>query len=339
MEITRLGRTNLMVTRTAFGALPIQRVDMNEAVQILRKAYDSGITFFDTARSYSDSEEKIGNALSDVRDSIIIATKSGAPNKSQLLKDIEISLQKLRTDYIDILQLHNPKELPDPSDSESAYAGAVEARERGIIRFIGITNHGRDRAITAADSGLYDTVQYPLCSISSDEDLALIDHCRSADVGLIAMKALCGGLLTDARPAFAFLRKYENVVPIWGIQRMGELEEILALDAAPPPLDDEMWAVIEQDRRELAGDFCRGCGYCMPCPEDIPIGMAARMSLLLRRAPYQGFLSDAWREKMHLIENCRECGQCRERCPYGIDTPQLLRKMLVEYDVFYAQHA
>ncbi|MDO8682786.1 MAG: 4Fe-4S dicluster domain-containing protein, partial [Armatimonadota bacterium] len=186
--------------------------------------------------------------------------------------------------------------------------------------------------------GLYDTIQYPLCHISSKEDLALIDKCHAADVGVIAMKPLSGGLLTKMRPAFAFLRQYENVVPIWGIQFMNELEEMLELDANPPALDDEMWSVIEQDRRELASEFCRACAYCMPCPVGISISMAARMSLVIKRLPWQQFVSDYWRKEMDRIEECTECGQCKSRCPYGLDTPSLLKKNLAEYEVFYREH-
>lgn len=337
MELTRLGRTNLMVTRTAFGVLPLQRVDMAEAVRILKRAYDAGINFYDTARAYTDSEEKIGNALSDVRDSIIIATKSTATTKAGVLKDIETSLKKLRTDHVDLLQLHNPSVLSDPNDPESGYAGLLAAREKGMTRFIGVTNHVLTRAAAAVDSGLYDTLQYPLCHISSPEDLALIERCRKADMGIIAMKPLSGGLITNARPAFVFLRQYENLVPIWGFQRMGELEELIALDTNPPAFDEEMRKVIEQDQKELASDFCRACGYCQPCPSGIPISMAARMSLLLRRMPYKQFLSDEWNDRMHLVNECTECGHCRSKCPYGLDTPALLRKNLADYEEFRRQ--
>lgn len=335
---TTLGRTGLRVTRTAFGVLPLQRTEKEEAARILRAAYDAGINFYDTARGYTDSEEKIGYALSDVRDSIVIATKSGAKDRKGLLDHLETSLRELKTDYVDILQLHNAAP-PDPNDSESAYAGLVEAREKGLTRFIGITCHSREHAYAAVASGLFDTLQYPLCHLSQEDDLALIEKCREANVGFIAMKPLSGGLITNVRAAFAFLRQYETVVPIWGMQRMSELEEILKLDANPPVLDDEMWAVIERDRRELAGEFCRACGYCLPCAADIPIPMAARMHLLLRRMPYKQFLSDEWYEKMRRIENCTECGACRERCPYGLDTPALLRKSLLDYEEFYEQHA
>ncbi len=237
MQKTRLGRTELEVTRTSFGVLPLQRTEMDEAVRILHRAFHAGITFYDTARSYTDSEDKIGAALSDVRDSIVIATKSGAVTRTGLLEHIEASLTRLHTDHVDLLQLHNPGALPDPEDPESAYAGLIEAREKGLTRFIGITLHSFERARAASESGMYDTLQFPICHISSPEDLALIDLCRERDVGLIAMKPLSGGLITNVRAAFAFLRQFDNVVPIWGIQRMSELEELIALDAAPPVLD------------------------------------------------------------------------------------------------------
>jgi aryl-alcohol dehydrogenase-like predicted oxidoreductase len=335
MEKTRLGRTGLMVSRTAFGALPIQRVSFDQARTILRQAYEGGINFYDTARGYSDSEEKLGYALSDVRDEIILTTKgSGATDRASLLKRIEVSLEKLKTDHVDVLQLHNPKILPDPDDPDSLYGGLLEAKRQGLARFIGITNHKLDNALAAARSGLYDTVQFPLSAISSEADLALVDACRENNVGLIAMKAMSGGLLTDARLAFAALRRYENVVPIWGIQRESELAEFLALEADPPPLDDEMRAAIEKEKTELAGDFCRGCGYCLPCQVEIPINTAARMGLLLRRSPSARFLTAEWQAQMRRIEDCLECRQCSERCPYDLDTPTLLKKMWADYLTF-----
>ena len=335
MEQTRLGRTGLHVSRTGFGALPIQRVSFEQARTILWQAYEGGITFFDTARSYSDSEEKIGDALSGVRSEIVLATKSsGASDRASLLERLEVSLKNLRTGYVDLLQLHNPRTLPDPADPDSLYGGLLEARRRGMTRYIGITNHKLDNAIAAARSGLYDTVQFPLSAISADKDLDLIDVCRQNDVGLIAMKALSGGLLTDARLAFAALRQYENVVPIWGIQRESELAQFLALEADPPLVDDVMRAAIEREKIELSGDFCRGCGYCLPCQVEIPIPMAARMAYLMRRAPSERFLTPEWQEQMMRIEDCLECGQCSERCPYDLDTPALLKKMLRDYLAF-----
>ncbi len=336
MQTTRLGRTNLTVGRTAFGALPIQRVSFDEAKLLLVKAFDAGVTLFDTARNYTDSEEKIGCALAGVRKRIVITTKTSATNRKTLLGDLATSLKNMKTDYVDVLQLHNPKDLPAPDDPESSYAGLVEAKRKGVARFIGLSCHIVDNARKAVTSGLYDTLQFPLSAISAEKDLAMIDLCRAHDVGLIAMKGMCGGILTDARSAFAFLRQFDNVVPIWGVQRERELDEFLALEANPPALDCATLARIAKDREELAGDFCRACGYCLPCPAEIPIPFAARMGLLLRRMPWEQFMSEEWREKMHRIENCTDCGHCREHCPYGLDTPALLKKMLANYDAFVA---
>jgi len=339
LATVRLGRTGLQVTRTAFGVLPLQRTAMPEAVRILRRAYEAGITFYDTAHGYTDSEEKIGAALADVRDQVILATKTPSTTRDGVLADVETSLRRLRTDRLDILQLHNPSRLPDRDDPNSSWAGLLEARRQGKVRFFGFTNHSLDRALEAARSGLFDTIQFPLTTLSDDKDLALIPRCRELDLGLIAMKPLCGGLLTHVPAIFAFLRQFENVVPIWGIQHLHELEEILALDANPPALDDTCRATIARDRAELAGDFCRACGYCLPCPADIPIPMAARMSLLLRRMPWRQFLSPEWRDRMARIRQCQDCGHCRQHCPYGLDTPALLRKTLADYEAFCADHA
>ena len=335
MEKLRFGRSGLMVSRTAFGALPIQRVDLDTARTILRRAYEGGINLYDTARGYSDSEEKIAYALGDARDDILIATKaSGARDRAAVMRCIETSLVKLQTDHVDILQLHNPPTWPDPDDPESAYAGLIEAQHKGMARYIGISNHKLDLALRAARSGLYDSVQFPLSAISSEQDFQLAAVCREHDVGLIAMKAMSGGLLTDSRLAFAALRQYENIVPIWGIQRESELAEFLALEADPPQMDEALQAAIERERAELSGDFCRGCGYCLPCTVDIPINFAARIGFLLRRSPGARWLSPEWQEQMRRIEDCVECGQCKERCPYGLDVPVLLRKMLDDYRTF-----
>lgn len=338
MDKIRLGRTNLMVTRSGFGALPIQRVGMSEAGRILRKAYDSGINFFDTARVYSDSEEKLGNALSDVRKDIIIATKTHAADKKTLFEHLETSLKLLKTDYIDIYQLHNPEQLPDARDPEGLYGGLLEAQKKGMIRFVGITNHRLNVAMEAIESGLYDTIQYPLSSISMEEELKLIEKSKAKDLGVIAMKALSGGLITNASSTFAFLQQYDNLVPIWGIQKESELNEFIRLEKNPPALDKTMMEIIKKDRIELAREFCRGCGYCMPCPVGIQISMCARMSLFLQRSPYQPFLGNEWKDNMELIDECMECGQCKSRCPYMLDTPGLLKSNLEFYHEFYKAH-
>jgi predicted aldo/keto reductase-like oxidoreductase len=329
-----LGKTNLEISKTGYGALPIQRVNKEVAKKILRKAYEYGITFFDTARAYSDSEEKLGYALSDVRKEIVIATKTHAKNPEELLEHIDISLQNLRTEYIDIYQLHNMKFVPKPDSEDGLYNVMLKLKEAGTIRHIGLTTHSVEVAEQAIDSGLYDTIQFPLSLISSERDLALINRAKKANVGVIAMKALAGGLIDNAKAAFAFMRQFDNVVPIWGIQKDWELNEFLVYEATPPLMDKEIRGIIKKYQDELSKDFCRGCGYCMPCPVGIPINTAARMSLLLRRAVYQNFLTEEWQDNMKKINDCIHCNQCIEKCPYGLNTPELLKKNLLDYEEF-----
>jgi aryl-alcohol dehydrogenase-like predicted oxidoreductase len=336
MNTIRLGRSELMVTKTAFGALPIQRISTAEAVKLVRRAYEGGINYFDTANMYTDSEEKLGLALKDVREKVIISTKSAATDKQGAMAHIENSLRHLG--YIDLFQFHNPAVLPDISDPNGAFAAALEMKEKGYIRHIGITNHRHHIAKAAIASGNFETLQFPFCYLATDVDLELVELCKQADMGFIAMKGLSGGLLNNAAACHAFMQQYEHVVPIWGIQRQEELDQWLALAESGTAMTEELKAVIEKDRAELAGSFCRGCGYCMPCPAGIEINNSARMNMLLRRAPYRPYLTDEWYEKMHRIENCIHCDSCKSRCPYGLDTPALLQYMLKDYDEFYAQH-
>lgn len=329
-----LGRTDITVNRNGFGALPVQRVSSEEAVKLLRKAYESGINFFDTARSYSDSEYKIGLALSDVRENIIIATKTPSTTVEGFWSDLEKSLNLLKTDYIDIYQFHNPSICPKPNDGTGLYESMLEAKKQGKIRFIGITNHRLPVAIEAVESRLYDTLQFPFSYLADKKDEDLVNLCKENKVGFICMKALSGGLITKSEAAYAYLSQFENTLPIWGIQRESELDEFIFYIDNPPSMTREIKEFIENERKELVGDFCRGCGYCMPCPVGIEINNCARMSLLLRRSPMEGHLSEQGQAKMKKIEACIECGNCKAHCPYGLDTPSLLKKNYEDYKTF-----
>ena len=335
----RLGSTGIVVNKNGFGALPMQRVSMEEAVQLVRRAFEGGITFFDTARYYTDSEEKLGEALEGIRDKVYIATKTGASTGEALKKELETSLKNLRTDHIDIYQFHNPAVCPKPGDGSGLYGAMEEAKAQGMVRHIGITNHRLAVAHEAIDSGLYETLQFPFCYLADEKDVELVEKCKKADMGFIAMKALSGGLITNSRAAYAFEAQFDNVLPIWGVQRQTELEEFLSYIKNPPAMTDEIKALIEADKKELAGDFCRGCGYCMPCPVGIEINNCARMSLLLRRSPSAAQLTPEAQEKMMKIKECLHCGRCKSKCPYGLDTPALLEKNLKDYEEILAGKA
>lgn len=334
MEKVRLGRTNIVVNRNGFGALPVQRVNKEEAKVILKKVYANGINFFDSARAYSDSEEKIGLSLSDVRKDIYIATKTMATTVEDFWRDLNTSLELLKTDYIDIYQFHNPSFCPKPNDGTGLYEAMLEAKEQGKIKHIGITNHRLHVAKEAVESGLYDTLQFPFSYLASDKEEELVRLCKEKDVGFICMKALSGGLITRSDVAYAYLAQFDNTLPIWGIQKEKELDEFISYNDNPPVLNDEIKAIIEHDRQELAGEFCRGCGYCMPCPMGIEINQCARMSLMLRRSPSATWLSPHWQEEMKKIETCINCGKCKAHCPYDLNTPELLKKNYEDYKTF-----
>lgn len=326
-----LGRTGLRVEQNGFGALPIQRVPMQEAVHLLRKAHDGGITFYDTARGYSDSEEKLGEAFGGMWDRVIIATKTHAKDVRIFWDDLDTSLRTLNTDHIDIYQFHNPAFIPMPEDESGLYEAILQAKQQGKIRFIGITNHRLDVAREAVASGLYDTLQFPFSYLSTEGEIDLVQACKEKGMGFIAMKALSGGLITHSAAACAWLTRFEHLVPIWGIQRERELDEFLSYIPTPPALDDALSVCIEADRKELQGNFCRGCGYCLPCPQGIAINTCARASLLIRRAPSARLLSESGRQMMEKIKSCTECGQCSAKCPYDLDTPALLKKNYQDY--------
>lgn len=338
MQTTQLGRTGLQVTRTAFGCLPIQRISSDEAGRMLRRAVSAGINFFDTARAYTDSEEKIGRALSDQRSRIIIATKTGAQDRETFFAHLATSLSMLQTDYIDIYQFHNPSFVPRPGGADGLYDAAQTAKEKGLIRHIGITQHSRERAEEAVLSGLYDTLQYPFNHLSSEAELSLYRLCEEKNVGFICMKALSGGLVTDASIPFAFLRGFAQAVPIWGFQRMEELEQLIALDKNPPAMDSAMEARIRDDQKALTGAFCRGCGYCLPCPAEIPIHFANRMKQFITRSPSAPMMSEEWRQKMENIERCTRCGLCERRCPYGLKPYETLPAQLLFYREYVRAH-
>lgn len=334
MKSITLGSTGITCIQNGFGALPIQRADVDTAITILRKAYEGGMRFFDTARAYSDSEYKLGLAFGDGylnREDIYITSKTMAKTPEEFEKDLNESLKQLKTNYIDIYQFHCANQVYKPNDGTGMYEMMLKAKSEGKIKHIGITAHKVGIAKEAIESGLYETLQFPLSYISADKDVELVGLCKEHNMGYIAMKGLAGGLINKSKPAMAFMSQFDNVMPIWGIQKEKELDEWLAFNVDTPTLDEETKAYIQKEKDELSGDFCRGCGYCMPCPMDIKINQCARMSLMVRRAPSKSWLDKDMQEEMMKIENCLHCGQCSSRCPYELDTPTLLQKNLEDY--------
>ena len=331
MRQITLGSTGITVPQNAFGALPIQRVSTEMAVKLLRRAYEGGMRFFDTARAYSDSEVKVGEAFDGMREKVFIATKTGAKTPEEVRAQVETSLKNLRTDYIDIYQFHCADQCYRPGDGTGMYECMEELKKEGKIRHIGITAHKLYIAEEAVESGRYETLQYPFSYLSSEKEIALVKKCKEANMGFIAMKGLAGGLINRSEAAMAFMSQFDNALPIWGIQKEKELEEWLSYMAETPTMNEELTAYIEKEQKELTGEFCRGCGYCMPCPAGIMINQCARMSLMLRRAPSKAWLTPQMQAEMKKIEVCLHCNQCMKKCPYELNTPELLKKNYEDY--------
>ena len=335
MKNITLGVTGITVPQNAFGALPVQRADYDQAVKILRRAYQGGMRFFDTARAYSNSEEKIGLAFKDmwpeIRSQVYIATKTMAKTPEDFWNQLNESLKLLQTDYIDVYQFHCVGQCYAPGDGTGMYECMLEAKSKGLIKHIGVTAHKIEVAFDCVKSGLYETIQYPFSYLASDREKELVALAKEKNVGFIAMKGLAGGLINNSKAAMAYMSQFDNVLPIWGVQRMSELEEWISYMDETPTMDDEMKSFIENEQKELMGDFCRGCGYCMPCPKGIMINQCARMSLMLRRAPSAGWLSEKMQAEMMKIEDCINCGQCMKKCQYELKTPELLKKNLEDY--------
>lgn len=324
----RLGKTNLEVNKNGFGALPIQRRNETDSIEILKTAYQNGIDFYDTARFYTDSEEKLGKAFKNVREDIYIASKTGMETTEEFWSDLETSLKNLETDYLDLYQFHNISFCPKEDDE--LYQAMLEAKNQGLVNHIGITTHKITIAHEALDSGLYETLQYPFSYLSGSDELHLVEKCKNLDVGFIAMKAMGGGLIKNSKASFAYINQFDNVLPIWGIQKLSELNEFLSY-AQNTVLDNNLKQDIENDKQELGDNFCRGCGYCMPCPEGINVSLCARMSLWIRRFPTEPNMDEKTQEIMKKTLDCTECYSCVDNCPYELDIPELLKENYKDY--------
>ncbi|WP_425059220.1 hypothetical protein SCACP_38970 [Sporomusa carbonis] len=330
MEKRRLGRTELMVTPISFGALPMQRCTMEEAGEVLKAALDAGINFIDTARAYTDSEEKIGRHIANRRSEYYLATKSMARTKEAMAKDIDISLATMKTEYIDLYQIHNVKVEQDWA-AVMAPGGALEAlkeaRAAGKIRHIGITGHNIDLLVKAVKTGEFSTVQVPFNCVEQGAMKELFPLAKSLDVGIIVMKPLGGGLISNVDLALRFILEQDGLVAIPGMDRLEHIEQNLAPTKDFKPLSAEERAKLSAEAAELGPNFCRRCGYCVPCAVGIDIPQMFIFHLQYTRYDMKTAIPERYKGLKVKASECIECGECEARCPYNLPIRERLKQV------------
>ncbi len=335
MRYRILGKTGLEVSEVGFGAIPIIRLSHDEAVRVLRRALDRGITLFDTAHLYVDSEEKIGQAFGGARSRVVLATKTIKRDSQGAQEDLELSLRRLRTDYLDLYQLHQVSQEADLETiigPNGALEAVVRAQKKGHIRHLGVTSHSLEMAIKLVQTGWFNTIQFPFNFIETEAAEALHPLARERKLGVLAMKPFCGGMVEDARVAFAFLRQYPEVIPLAGFDSVERVEEVVALYERPMELTPEDQAAMARYRSELGDLFCRRCEYCQPCPHGVMITPAMLYGIVAHRMGAAKAAAFA-QKTMESVRLCEECGECADRCPYHLPIQETLKKHLALYEV------
>lgn len=328
MRYQQLGNTGMTVSELGFGGIPILRLESGEAERIVRHAFDRGITFYDTANAYRDSEAKMGRAFAGIRDKVIIATKTMKRDGEGALEQLEQSLQRLQTDYIDLYQLHQVAQesvWQTISAPGGALAALQKAKEAGKIRYLGVTSHSRPMAIKLIQTGLFSTVQFPFNFIEEDAAGDLHPEARRIGLGILVMKPFAGGVIDNANVAFKYLRQFPDAIPLPGFDSVAAVDEVVSFYEKPNQVSAEDEAMMATYRRELGQQFCRRCEYCQPCPQGVMITPAMGYQVVARRMS-PAVSVEFSRMAMETIPQCIDCGICIQRCPYNLPIPTMLKK-------------
>jgi len=316
-----LGKTGMEVTEISFGGLPMQRCNMEEAGIVLHAALNAGINFIDTARAYTDSEEKIGHHLAGRRKEFFLASKSMARSHAGMAKDIDLSLAALQTDYIDLYQVHNIKGRED-LDAVLAPGGALEAlkeaQNEGKIGHIGITGHSISLLTEGLRTGEFSTVQVPFNCIEQQALEELFPLARKMDIGRIVMKPLGGGQLANVDLALRFILEHDISAAIPGMDQVEQIHQNAAASEKFAPLSDQERETLLKEAKALGPNFCRRCGYCMPCTVGIDIPTTFIFHLQYTRYGMKDAISKRYATFPAKASDCIECGVCEERCPYDL---------------------
>ncbi len=335
MKTMRLGKTNLSVSRIGIGGIPIQRPSEETAIKVLRRCFDLGINYIDTSIAYGTSEKRIGKAIIDYRDHVIIATKTGWRNKEMANECLEKSLINLQTDYIDIWQFHNvstPSAYEHVFKPEGAMEAAQQALEDGKINHIGISSHSLEIARRAITSGVFSTVLFPFNFVRNEATEELVSLAQKHDVGFVAMKPFAGGSIKDANIAIKYLLQYDTVLPVPGIEKISEIEEIVEIVKGSwtlTPQDQQMMKTIHM---QLEKTLCRQCGECQPCPQGVHIQMLMITEGMWRLWPREEFLNRWMPPSVESWSKCNQCEECEEKCPYHLPIRHIISENIEFYN-------
>jgi uncharacterized protein len=334
MRYLTLGKTGLKVSEVGFGGIPIIRLSMEDAVAVLRRALDRGVTLFDTANLYMDSEEKFGRALAGERQRLVLATKSIKRGRAGVEAEINLSLERMRTDYLDLFQFHQVSQESDLeaiTGPQGALEGVIQAQKAGKLRHVGVTSHSLEMAMRLVTMGLFETIQFPFNFVEEAAADKLFPAAREAGVGIMAMKPFCGGLVDNARVAFAYLRQYPDVMPLPGWDTVAGVDEVMDLYEQENVVTPEDLAEMARYRQELGDKFCRRCEYCQPCPQGVLITPAMLYGIVAHRMGPAKAATFATKI-MASVKECIQCGECELRCPYGLPIAETIQHHLALFE-------
>lgn len=333
MEYTTLGKTGLRISRMGFGGIPIQKVDAAVTRKLMERLVERGVNYIDTARGYTVSESYLGEALVGLRDRFVVATKSMARTKEAMARDIETSLSNLKTDYIDLYQIHNPSlaELEQVVAPGGALEALLEAKAAGKIRHLGVTAHMATVFERALEMDWVETVMFPY-NIVETQGEALMRRCTEQNVGFICMKPLAGGALEDANLALRFIASNPDVsVVIPGMYDLREIDENIAALENNAPLTAQETEKIDTIRRELGTQFCRRCNYCQPCTAGISISGIFVLEGYLNRYGLGDWARQRYAAMDKKAGDCVGCSVCETRCPYQLPIRDMLARCKAEF--------
>ena len=333
MEYTVLGKTGLKISRLGLGGIPIQKVDAKDTTRLIDEMLKEGVNYIDTARGYTVSEEYLGQALEGRREHFVLATKNRACSKDEFAQAIDTSLAKLRTDYIDLYQIHNPSEadFKKAMDEGGCLEALMEAREAGKIGHIGVTAHSLEVFKLALNEDWVETIMFP-ANIVEYQGKELIRQCKEKNIGFIAMKPLAGGAIDNAELALRYLFSDPCVtVVIPGMAEVRELKKNIAASLRTEPLSEDELKACEEVRKTLGNDFCRRCNYCAPCTMGINIPSVFLFAGYLERYGLAGWAKERYATLPKNASDCISCGQCEPRCPYKLPISEKMKKIAKEF--------